>query len=107
VGGRTLLRDARTGDRTRVELGVPGASLAFSPDGRLLAAAGHEDPDEVRDVRTGRVVARLRTGDFGRSVAFSPDGELLAIGRFGAAHGSCRRAPGSPWGARWTARRHA
>ena len=32
---------------------------------------------------TGRVVARLQTGDFGRSVAFSPDGELLAVGHYG------------------------
>jgi WD40 repeat protein len=34
-------------------------------------------------MRTGRVVARLDTGDFIRSVAFSPDGELLAIGHYG------------------------
>jgi WD40 repeat protein len=80
--GRTLVWDVRTGDRTRVEVGVLGASLAFSPDGRPLAANGMEDPTEVREVRTGRVVARLRTGDSGRSVAFSPDGELLAVGHY-------------------------
>jgi WD40 repeat protein/DNA-binding SARP family transcriptional activator len=82
-GERVLLWDVRTRKRTGVEFGVLGASLAFSPDGRLLAANGFEDPTEVRDVRSGRVVARLRTGDFGRSVAFSADGRLLAIGRYG------------------------
>jgi WD40 repeat protein len=81
--GRTLVWDLRTGERTPVKFGVPGTSLAFSADGRLLAANGQEDPVEVRDVRSGRVVARPQTGDFGRSVAFSPDGELLAIGHYG------------------------
>jgi WD40 repeat protein len=80
---RTLVWDVRTGERAPVEFGAPGASLAFSPDGHLLAANGNELPTEVRDVRTGRVVARLRTRDFIRSVAFSPDGELLAIGHYG------------------------
>jgi WD40 repeat protein len=57
-------------------------SLAFSPDGSLLAAAGIWRPTEVRDARSGRLVARLRTPDFGRSVAFSPDGALLATGHY-------------------------
>jgi WD40 repeat protein len=37
----------------------------------------------VFDVRSGKRVAHLRTGDFGRAVAFSPDGSLLATGDFG------------------------
>jgi WD40 repeat protein len=57
-------------------------SLAFSPNGRLLAAAAISRHVEVRDARTGRLVARLRTSDWGRSVAFSPDGALLATGHF-------------------------
>ena len=35
---------------------------------------------EVRDPRTGRLVARPKTGEFARSVAFSPDGKLLFVG---------------------------
>ena len=59
------------------------ASLAFSPDGRLLAASGQEGPTQVRDARSGKLVASLETEDFARSVAFSPDGSLLAVGHYG------------------------
>ena len=59
---------------------VTSASVAFSPDGTLLAAAALEGPSEVRDARTGRLVARLQTPDDGRSLAFSPDGTRLATG---------------------------
>ena len=58
------------------------SSLAFSPDGRLIAGAGGEQGAEVRDVRTARLVARPRTGELARSVAFSPDGRLLFVGLF-------------------------
>jgi len=80
---RVLVWDVRSRRPTGVEFDVYGASLAFSPDGRLLAANGMEDPVEVRDMRTGRVVARLSTGDSVRTVAFSPNGRLLAVGRYG------------------------
>ncbi len=60
--------------------------LAFSPDGAQLAipfGARFEGPDgiEIRDVRSGERIARLRSGEDVRSVAFSPDGSLLAVGR--------------------------
>jgi WD40 repeat protein/DNA-binding SARP family transcriptional activator len=64
------------------------ASIAFSPDGKLLAAAAIERGTDIRDVRTGRIVKRLRIGDFSgegdfsRSVAFSPDGDLLFVGQY-------------------------
>jgi WD40 repeat protein len=93
-GGRVRVWDVRTGAPARVRSEVASPSLAFSPDGRLLAAAGIEDYTEVRDVRTGRVVAAPRTGDFVRSVAFSPDGRLLAIGHYG---GSARLVSTSSW----------
>ena len=67
---------------TAVRFETASPSLAFSPDGSLLAAAAISRPTEVRDARTGRLVATLRTPDYGRSVAFSPDGALLATGHY-------------------------
>jgi hypothetical protein len=68
-------------------------SLAFSPDGRLIASAGIELPVVLRDAATGREVRRIGVeppppkdpyepyfrviGPF----AFAPDGECLAVGR--------------------------
>ena len=57
------------------------SSLAFSPDGRRVAATMAGDGTEVRDAHTGRLVARLPTDDVARSVAFSPDGRLVAVGQ--------------------------
>jgi WD40 repeat protein len=59
---------------------VGPSSLAYSPDGRLLASAAMEDGLEVRDARTGRVVATLEDDAEPRSAAFSPDGRLLFTG---------------------------
>ena len=73
--------DVRSRTPTRVRFRALAASLAFSPDG-LLAAAGESRPTQVRNARSGRLVAALRTADEGRSVAFSPDGTLLATGLY-------------------------
>jgi WD40 repeat protein len=51
----------------------------------LIAAATQLHGVEVRDVRTGRLVARLGVAGeaaFSRSVAFSPDGEELFVGLY-------------------------
>jgi WD40 repeat protein len=80
AGGKVRLWDVRRRALTGVDFPVASVSVAFSPDSKMLAAAGRERPTQIRDARTGELVARLRTADLGRSVAFSPDGSLVATG---------------------------
>ncbi|WP_345577967.1 hypothetical protein [Nonomuraea rosea] len=54
-------------------------SVAFSPDGRRLAAASGEHTARVWDVATGKVITTF-TDHSVHEVAFSPDGRTLAIG---------------------------
>ncbi len=63
---------------TTAEVAPQIASLAFSPDGRLLAVGTYKEV-ELREAATGRRLARLDGhADVVRAVAFSPDGRLLA-----------------------------
>ena len=54
-------------------------SVAFSPDGKLVATGSDYNTSKVWDAETGKELMTLRghTGEV-RSVAFSPDGKLLA-----------------------------
>ncbi len=78
------LWDTRTGQRIGAPVSGPGNILAFSPDGRRLAAAASWD-DRVWIIDTGsggvldsfRASAKEATGIGG--LAFSPDGHTLAI----------------------------
>ena len=65
---------------TSVRAYLPVNALTFSPDGRLLAVAAMDRGVSVRDPRSGRLVAHLRTDELARSVAFSPNGRLLFVG---------------------------
>ena len=83
TGASVRVWDVRSRAPTPVHFDTPSPSLAFSPDGSLLAAAANSGgPTEVRDARSGRLIVTLPTPDLGRSVAFSPDGDLLATGHY-------------------------
>jgi WD40 repeat protein len=87
---RLVLRDAATGKERRRLDGKDFSiySVAFAPDGKTLASAGHArgNRENVRlwNVETG---AERHCLDGSRVVAFSPDGKLLA---------SAARAGGGP-----------
>jgi WD40 repeat protein len=59
-------------------------SVAFSPDGRLLAIGGVDSSVGVYSAQTGGLIDSLpagpASGDYANSLAFSPDGTYLAVG---------------------------
>ena len=59
------------------------ASVAFSPDGTILAAAGgDEEAVLLWDVESGSLLRSLPLNDRSMAIAFSPDGRFLAAGCF-------------------------
>jgi WD40 repeat protein len=66
---------------TRFASSTPASGLAFSRDGKLIAAATGRDGIDIHDAHSGKLVKWVNT-TVSRSVAFSPDGSLLAAGLF-------------------------
>jgi WD40 repeat protein len=93
VGGTVRVWDVGRRELAGPPLRLPPfvLGLAFSPDGARLAIpfgavlAKGGDGVEVREVESGRRVARLPIAGEVRTVAFSPDGGLLAGGQLDGA----------------------
>jgi len=81
VVGLMLVCGAAMAELTPITLKHDGTvySVAFSPDGTLLATASYPTA-RVWDMPSGRLLTTLKHDDPVSSVAFSPDGTLLATG---------------------------
>lgn len=55
-------------------------SLAFSPDGKILAIGTQDDGIELRAPKTGKKLATLETDESPEALVFSPDSQILASG---------------------------
>jgi WD40 repeat protein len=83
---QALVWDGSTGKLARKIAGLPGRvrALAFSPDCKLLAAAGgmagQSGAAVLVDFATGAVTPLASAKDELLAVAFSPDGKLVAAG---------------------------
>jgi WD40 repeat protein len=91
LGWNVLFLDLARGGTERASVKFPdrmAMTLAFSPNGKLLAGAGSRVV--LWDAATAKEVAVLPRSHRGgiRSLAFSPDNEMLAIGICTGAHAS-------------------
>ena len=85
IDGTVQLWNLTTGQDRSIP-GIPGiaASMAFSPDGTILATGSNSDGHaavRLWDTRTGQLTGAPPSDDPGdvRSLVFSPDGSTLAI----------------------------
>ncbi len=83
IEGDVWLKSMASGRVDCLKRGKPGMarSVAFSPDGRVLAAVGREASVWFWDLRRGTELPRLQfTGEMVKSIAFAPKGSMLAVG---------------------------
>jgi len=76
-----ILLDTATGKELRRFQGHTDAikSLAFSPDGKLLASAGKDTAVFLWEIQSGKQVAKFVAQFPVESIIFSPDGKTLRI----------------------------
>src|SRR5262249_47025133 len=80
-GRAVQLWDLRTGRKyTTLRPATPVSSIAFSPDGHLVAAGGIDGSVSVLESATGTLQRSWKAQDtaFVTALAFSPDGSQLA-----------------------------
>jgi WD40 repeat protein len=66
---------------TRLRTGAQVGGVAFSPNGKLLAACGADGVVRFWDTATGKETRAFRAHRWGgKGLAFSPDGKLFAVG---------------------------
>jgi WD40 repeat protein len=85
IGKEVSLWEPATGKKKKALLGDVTSirSVAYSPNGKLLAVGGHTQPVQIWDVASGQVLRKL-PGDYSiaECVAFSPDNNTLAVGGY-------------------------
>jgi WD40 repeat protein len=96
-GKAMVLWDVATKSEAAILRGYKGTvyALAFSPDGKTLAAAGHRWI-QLWDLATREETVRLRSPKNGvkfRAMAFSPDGDSLAVASWDGSVWLWRAAP--------------
>ncbi len=82
--GNVTVRDAKTGEMVWQQ--TPSQyvhSVAYSPDGRRLAAAGSDQVARIYDTASGDLILELRGHeDAILSIDYSPDGQYLSTGGY-------------------------